>query len=669
MQIPLSWLKKYVDIKIPFKDLAGKLSEAGLTVEKWEEKDGDIIFDPEVTPNRPDWLSVYGIAREIAAITNSKLKEQSSKSQLKTQNLKNPLEIEIVPNYKIVPRITSVIIRNVSVKPSPEWLQKRIKQIGLRPINNLVDITNYVLWLYGGLLHVFDYDKIHGHQMIVTLAQGGEAFRSLDGLDYNLPKGAIIIKDADRIIDLLPLKGGENTSSTNRTKNVLLHSVVVDPVITRRTSQSLGLRSDSSAVAERGLDPNSTPIAVKTALQLILECAGGQMASEIIDHKEKEFKPWVVKMGHLRQEEILGIKISPPEVKNIFERLKLKTTIKKLKNDSTYYVTIPTFRNDLHIEEDLIEEIGRIYGYNNFPKTLPFGPIPTSTVAYVRNYDLEYEIKQILASFGYSEIYTYSLISEEQLNKLGIDSTKVLRVDNPISKDYEYLRPKLLGNLLEALKNNLPNFDEINLFELGKIYQGETLNKVNEKYSLSGIISGTRFYEAKGVIEALAKDLQINCNILPANKQIIEYWDQPNRAAEIVSSNRTLGYLAEINPIMLTRWGIKERAIYWEINYELLEKLVNKKRVYRSLPNFPATTEDLTFTILHKVLVGDIMTTIKEIDDFISTVSFIGVYENNYTFNISYQSLSKTLTGEEVAKIREKIIKVIKEKFQASLKS
>ncbi len=659
MILPLSWLKEYVDIKMPFKDLAEKLSEAGLTIEKWEEKDGDIIFDPEVTPNRPDWLSVYGVAREIAAVTSAKLKPVKPELPAKSRTL---LPIKITPNYKIVPRITSVTIKGVAVKPSPEWLQKRIKQIGLRPINNLVDITNYVLWLYGGLLHVFDYDEIHGAQMTVTQAKGGEDFRSLDGLDYKLPKDAIIIKDADRIIDLLPLKGGENTSSTSKTKNVLLHSVVVDPVLTRRTSQFLGLRSDSSAVAEKGLDPNSPPLAVSSALKLILELAGGEVASQVLDHQEKEFKPWTVSLSHQKLEDVLGLKITPNEVKNIYERLELKVT-------GHYKITVPTFRNDLHIEEDLIEEIGRIYGYNKFPKILPASPPPTIPVAYGRNYNLEDNIKQTLAGFGFDEIYTFSLVSEDQLIKLGIDPLKVLRVDNPISKENEYLRPKLLGNLLEALKLNEANFQDIKIFELGKIYVGESVDKRIEKYSLSGIIKGNGFLEVKGIVEALLRKFGLNCSIKKAEKKSMEIWDHPDKAGEIVvDSDKIIGYIAEISQSVMSRFGIKGKAVYWELDFSDFEKMADLKKKFQPIPKYPAIVEDLSVVIPTSILFQDIFKTIKETDGLIKKVELIDVHESSKTFRLTYLNPHKNLTGEEVALVKEKIIKNLERKFGATLK-
>lgn len=651
MLIPLSWLKEYVDIKIPFPELARKLSEAGLTIEHWEDKEGDIIFDPEITPNRPDWMSIYGIAREIHAVTGAKLNDLTPKIEIKKP--KNPLEITIKPDYAIVPRKTSVIIRDVKVKPSPEWLQKRIKQVGLRPINNLVDITNYVLWIYGGLLHVFDYDKIRGHQMIIELSKGGEEFRSLDGIDYKLPKDAIIIKDLGRVIDLLPLKGGENSAVSTQTKNVLLHSITCDPVLTRRTSQALGLRSDSSTIAERGLDPNSTMRAVTHALSLILELAGGEVASEILDHKEAEFKPWTVDLSHSRLESVLGIKISPQQVKTTLERLGLKV-------DGQYKVTIPTFRNDLHIEEDLIEEVGRIYGYNEFPKTLPSSPVPTSKVTYQRDFDFEYNIKQILKGSGYREINTYSLIPEKQLVTLGLNPTKFLRVDNPISRDYEYLRPNLIGNQLEAIKLNQPNFSKIRIFELGKVYHGPSIDKAQESYLLSALETGTDYFQAKGAAENLLSQLGIAYQITPSTNDPTG-WSHPGRTADVISGDYNLGTIGELHPTLVSRFGIKERVIGWYLNYALLEKLADPERKYQPISKYPTVVEDLSLIIPDKVHYGDVVAAIQKSSNLISSIDLLDTHQDTKTLRLTYLDKTKNLTDKEVSEIKKKFAKKLME--------
>ncbi|MCL4390537.1 MAG: phenylalanine--tRNA ligase subunit beta [Patescibacteria group bacterium] len=648
MLIPLSWLKEYVDIKIPFKDLAERLSEVGLTVETWHEQDGDIIFDPEVTPNRPDWMSVYGIAREIAAVTNSKLKNQNAKLQFK---INKSLKIDIKQNYDLISRMTSVIIKDVKVKQSPEWLQKRIKQIGLRPINNLVDITNYVLWVYGSPLHVFDYDKIRGHQLIVEKSAGGEAFRSLDGIDYHLPNGAIIIKDLGRIVDLPPIKGGQNTAVSTETKTVLLHSVVCNPILSRRASQALGVRSDSSAVSERGVDPNGTVAAVDLALSLVLELAGGQVASEIMDHKTQEFAPWTVEMSHDRLEKILGIKISSREVKDILTRLGLEVA-------GEYKVTVPTFRDDLHIEEDLIEEVGRIHGYNNFPKTLPAGPVSTAPVAYARDFDLEFRVKSLLKGDGYSEIYTYSLVGERQLVDLGIDPGKTLRVDNPISRDFEYLRPRMIGNLLEAMKLNQANFSDIRLYELGKHYTGPTIGKAKEEYWLSGAQTGEKFYEVKGIIETLLIQFGVPYEIKPDNTSAQGH---PGRSAVISSGDKLLGYLGEMHPALLARFGIKGHVSGFTINYDTFTSLVNLNKKYRPISKFPAVVQDVSLIIPEKVLYGDVLEAIWSTSKLIADVQLLDKHEQSTTLRITFQDTTKNLTDREVNELRAKILKKLAE--------
>lgn len=656
MLIPLSWLKEYVDIKIPFPELAAKLSGAGLTVETWKEEGSDIIFDPEVTPNRPDWLSVLGIAREIAAVTNTKLKHKEL--EIKIPHPKNSLPISIKSNFELVPRMTTIIIKNVRVKTSPEWLQKRIKEIGLRPINNLVDITNYVLWLYGNPLHVFDYDKIRGRQMTVDQTKGGEQFRSLDGADYTLPKNAVVIKDVGRIIDLLPIKGGENSAVSKETKNVLLHSVVVNPILTRRTSQAMGLRSDSSAISERGVDPNGSVVAVKHTLKLILDLAGGEIASDLIDHKIHDFNPWTVELKHSRLESVLGIKIDNKRVLDIFERLSLSASSASI---GLYSVEIPTFRHDLKIEADLIEEVGRVYGYNNFPKTLPESAVPTAKVSYAKNYDFENEVKQTLKGAGYSEIYTYSLVPESQLINLGIEPGKTLRIDNPISRDFEYLRPCLLGNLIEALKQNLSNFSEIKLYELGKHYRGENLDKFYEDHSLTAILAGDKYYEAKGFVETLLENFGISFEITPPEEKNPINWLHPGRNAVVRSQNDYLGFIGELHPNLLAKFGLKDRATAWVIKYDLLEKLANPSKKYQPIPKYPAIYEDITLIIPDKVTYGEVVDVITKTSNLIYSVSLLDTHENNVTLRISYLDRTKNLTEKEVREVSSKFQKKLKE--------
>jgi phenylalanyl-tRNA synthetase beta chain len=651
MLIPLSWLKEFVEINLPLKDLMWKMTEAGLTCESFEERDGDIILDVEVTPNRPDWMSVVGIAREVAAITGAKL--SIPKVTLETKNVLNPLQIKIDPDYKVAPRITSVIIRNVTVKPSPDWLQKRILQIGLRPINNLVDITNYVLWTYGALLHVFDYDKILNHQMTVELSKGGEEFRSLDGIDYILPKGAIVIKDNNRVIDLLPLKGGENTASYTDTKNVLLHSIICDPIITRHTSQSLKLRSDSSAIAERGLDPNGTITAVNHAASLILELAGGALASNVIDHKKTDFKPWKLSLSLTRLEKVLGVKLPDNDIVNILTRLGLDP----LKSKDLITCTIPTYRADLTIEEDLIEEVARLYGYNKFPKTIPTTTTPTVKLPYYFDRKFILNTKELLVSSGFTEVMNLSLISKDLIDRCKIDSNKHIKLANPVSREYEYLRGSLVPSLIQSSKLN--NDARFKLFELDKVYTG-TPGKTNELYKLSAIARGLKFREFKGVIDLLLERLDIESyKIEFETKQ--SYW-HPFKAGSISFNKSIIGEFGELHPQVLSNFSIKEPLLMFELDISTLERLKSIK-VYKSVPDYPAQIEDLTINFPDKTRIGEVVNEIKSSHKFISNVELGDIYNSAYTFRIWYQSPDKTLENSEIENIRKVVTQNLQKKY------
>ena len=601
-------------------------------------------------------MSMVGLSREIAAITNTKANIKYP--EVKTANVKDPLNINIKPNYKILPRVTSVIIENVTVKSSPEWLQKRIIQVGLRPINNLVDITNYVLWTHGSLLHVFDYDKINNHLMSYELSKGGENFRSLDGLDYKLPKNSIIVKDTEKIIDLIPLKGGENTASYSDTKNVLLHSIVCDPVLTRRTSQALKLRSDSSVIAERGLDPNGTVIAVNHALYLILELAGGRVASKIFDHKAKDFKPWQIKLDQNHLNKILGIKIADKEVINILEKLNLSPKL----IGKYITCTIPTYRGDLKIEEDLIEEVARIYGYNNFPKTMPSGTIAKDKVPYYFDSSFNLKLKAILVSSGYSEVMNLSLISEDLINKCKLDTKDHIKLKNPVSIEYQYMRSSLIPGLLGAIKLN--NEENIKLFEINKVYEGIP-GKTREPYKLASITTLNSYRDFKGVIDLILERLNINSYQIDFEAPST-YW-HPSRSGTIKIGNDTLGFFGEIHPEVSDSFQIKGNVFAFELDVKNLKKhLIEVK--FLMLSNYPAQVEDITLSFSEKTKIKDVVDSIRSSDKLISEVNLIDTYKDSYTFRIIYQSYQKTLDDSEIATIRRKFVQVLKQNYNASLK-
>ena len=623
MKTPLSWLKEYVDITLSPKELGDRLTEIGLGTEKIIKTDEDIIFELEITPNRPDLLSIVGIAREIAAIEHKKIR-------LNIKEIPQPIKklpFIIHNNFELLEHYSSVVIADIEVKDSPVWMQKRLKQLGLRPINNIVDITNYVMFELGIPLHAFDYDEIHGHEFFVTKSKGGEKFVSVDELSYSLPKDAIIIKDKDRVLDLVGIKGGLNSGITKKTKNILLQTSSDNPALVRRASQALSLRSDASAILERGVDKNGMIPSLSRAASLIMELAGGKIASKIYDLKKENFEPWKLTLRLDKLNKILGIEIKDNTILKILDSLNLSPKIKK----GIIETTIPTYRNDLKIEEDLSEEIARLYGYNNFPKTLPSGEIPVEQIPYFRDYRLDEKIKNILKASGFSEVYTYSLISEKDLLDNGVNPQNALRVDNPISREFEYLRPTLKINLKKALQQNKAFAKQINLFELGKVYKGKSIDKAIEDYYLSGITNSKNFFEVKGILEYLFEQLGIDIDT--------------SNSIEVINN-----------------------SIFFEINFsELLEK-INPKQKFIPLPKYPPIIEDLSLVTPSNVKTGDLIKEIKNQNSLVYDVSLLDQFEDTRTFHIIYQHKERNLTTEEVGEMREKIIKYLKEKFNIEIK-
>ena len=625
MLAPLSWLKEYIDVTLESNKLGDRLTEVGLGTEKITKDKDDIIFELEITPNRPDLLSIIGVAREVAAMEGKKIKYPKAIVDIKNVKPKKVLPLKIQTDHTINPRFTGMIIDGIKVKESPQWLAERLIKIGQRPINNIVDITNYVMFELGNPLHAFDYDKIEGHVLKVHQTKGGEEFKSVDGVSYHLPKNAVVISDSQNLIYLCGIKGGENSGTFEETKTIFIRVPVEVPNLIRRSSQALGLRSEASAIFERGVNAGGTIDALQRCVDLVLQIAGGEIASQLYDIKKEEFEPWKLSVQTNRLGKILGIEIPKQKAVSILESLNLKPIARK----DEIECTIPTYRNDLKIEEDLIEEIARLYGYNKFPKIIPGGEIPTKTIPYFKDYRLEEKVKNLLKASGFSEIYSYSLVSEKALLALDINPEKTLRVDNPVSIEFEYLRPTLKIGLRNGLLQNKPNFEEINLFELGKVYLGEDLDKAKEAYFLSGISNSKSFVEIKGVLENLLEELGVK--------------QDPSKNIEAT-----------------------EEGVLFEVNLsEVLEKLSPRKK-YLSIPKYPPIIEDLSIEINPKIKYGAIVNVIAAQSKLVNKVELLDEYRNKKTFRITYLSRERNLTNEDISPIREKIIKAMKANFKAT---
>jgi len=652
MLVPVSWLKEFVEIKLPLNKLMWRMTEVGITTESYKKIGNEIVLEVEVTPNRPDWMSIVGIAREIAAIESEKVKLPFIPEIPKPQKI---LPITFKTNFKLIERWSAIILTNVQIKPSPKFIQERLKLVGLRPINNVVDITNYVMFELGIPMHAFDYDEIKGNIMSLELSKGGEKFTSVDEITYELPKDAMIIKDSERIIDLIGIKGGANSGISEKTKNVLLHVTIDNPVLIRRTSQKLGLRSEASAIYERGPDKGGTLNSLKRAYFLLTKYANAVLASKVYDLKEKEFSPWKLKLNLDKLYKVLGLKIPKEKVVEILSSLGLSPKLSK----NNIVCTIPTYRGDLKIEEDLIEEIARFYGYNNFPKTLPAGQVSSIKVPYYYDRNFELELKNLMVSAGFHEVFTLSLVSSDLIKQTLLKPEDHIKLSNPVSSEYEYLRISIIPSLLSALKLN-PNEPSFKIFEYNKVYF-EVSEKPLEKYMLSALEKNTDFRSLKGTIDLILEKLNIvNYEVKPQVAKS-NFW-HPTKSGVIEIKGEIIGNFGEIHPLVLENLKIKDSVFAFEFDVSSLRNSQGKKQ-FKDISNYPPQVEDLTLILPERIRVGDVIKKIKSLDDKIFSVFLKDLYKNAYTFRIYYQDFEKTLTDSEVKAIRNKILDNLKKEF------
>ena len=486
MKISYNWLKEYVDIKLPADELARVLTMAGLAVESVERIALDHILELEVTANRPDWLSYIGVAREIAALTGKKLKIPVAAESRKP---KAKIGIRIkVEDKKLCPRYTASIIRNVKVGESPAWLKARIEAMGLRPVNNIVDITNFCLFETGEPMHAFDLDKIMGGEVIIRRARSQEKITTIDNVNRLLDNSILVIADTMKPIAIAGLMGGLNTEVTFATKNILLEAAYFDPISIRRASRSLGVSTESSYRFERKVDIENIVRFSDRACGLICEMTGG-ISGGLVDIGDKKMPRGVVDLKYSRLNKLLGVEIAPARAKKILNSLDLKT---KSSSKDGIKLEPPSFRYDLNDEIDLVEEVSRVYGYDNIPATIP--NIVEQPKRLPPDMVIAKKISSALTGLGCDEAITYSLISKRDLEMACVAADNVVEIKNPLTSEQEVMRPTLLIGMLKSVLWNINRkTKDLKLFELGNIYLKEPGDKFVEKRLLSIGVAGQAY--------------------------------------------------------------------------------------------------------------------------------------------------------------------------------
>jgi len=647
--IPDNWLKDFLKTNATPKEIAKYLSLSGPSVEKISKDGNDYIYHSEITTNRVDAVSVYGFAREASAIL-PRFKKTAKLLPLKLKSKFNFFDkvkyLDATVDTKLCSRFTAVLIKDVKIKDSPEYIKDRLTKIGLRPINNIVDISNYVMHELGQPIHTFDYDKIKGAKMILRESKKGEKITTLDGKTFTLPGGDIVIEDGEeRLIDLCGIMGGENSMVSNNTKNVLLFVQNYNSQKVRRTSMTLAQRSEASILFEKGLDKELVTPAIKRAIDLFEENTNGKPENLILDMYPNPYKTKIIKTNLSFINKLLGENVSKETVSSSLTPLGFNPKWQK----DTLIVEVPSFRaKDINIPEDIVEEIARIYGYYNLDSKLMEGMLPEKILN--SPFDFENNLKDILCGFGGVEIYTYSLVPES------FTKTNALKLINPLGKETEYLRNTMLYSLKDAALKNSGYEETFHIFEIANIYIPEKGNLPNEKMMLAGIFSNYEFSKAKGIIEALLEKTRVHFSFEIEDKK--EFL--PNHRLKIISGNKQIGEFGTLE---------ENNLIYYEFDTKLLQTLGNKVKSFKNPPKYPAQIEDLTFIFPERTKAGNIIERIMNLDKQIVKVELIDTYKQSFTFKIWYQNNTKTLNNSDVEIIRNKILSDLKSKFGVTIKN
>jgi phenylalanyl-tRNA synthetase beta chain len=645
---------------------------------------GDAIIDLEVTPNRPDCLSIIGIARETAALTGQKVHIAPVTYSESSLPINSKIAVEIhAPD--LCPRYMASLITGIKIKPSPRWMQERLIACGMRPINNIVDISNYVMLEYGQPLHTFDYDKIVGSKIIVRRAGEGEIITSLDGVERKLNSKMLVIADAARPVAVAGVMGGANSEVTDQTVNILLEAASFKPAAIYVTGNILGLASESRYRFERGISAEMTLPALKRATQLLVELGDGQAAQGYIDiyPGQQPVKPIVLDQSRVKT--LLGIDISSDTIINSLQALGIEALIDL---DKKISATPPYWRSDLKIEADLIEEVARVIGYDQIPLTLLAEPLPHLTPDPI--FDLKREVRRGLTANGFHEVLNFSLIGLETLQKLDPDKAPVkdlpIRVANPMTADMEYLRTTFRANLLTSYAaNRRYETGSIRIFETGKIYLKREKDLPDERETLCAVLGGLRnaeswqdntqkldFYDAKGIAEGLLQRLGLNPVFAKAQDKSLH----ANKQAEIILAGTRIGVMGEFHPKVAMAFDITEPVYLLEIDLKALVSFSIIMKTYKPVPRFPAIVRDMAL-ILDAGLTHKQVQTIIQGFPLVEQVDVFDVYsgeqvaagKKSLAYRISYRSTQHTLTDEEVNQVQQKVLNSLMSELGAVLRS
>ncbi|MCK4919182.1 MAG: phenylalanine--tRNA ligase subunit beta [Candidatus Pacebacteria bacterium] len=622
----------------------------------------DVIFEIDILPNRAhDCLSHLGVAREVAVLLESKIKNQKSNMDLRISNSSKELEVKI-KNEELCRRYSAVIINSVKIKESPSWLKNRLESCDIRSINNIVDITNFVMLSIGQPMHAFDADKLNG-KIIVRNAKKGEKIVALDENKYELTENDLVIADEKNPIAIAGVMGGLETAVDENTKNIIFEAANFQGTNIRKTSSRLKLSSESSYRFEREIDPEIITSAIEMAVNLTKELSSGDIKDSVTDIYPSPEKRRNIKFNFSRIENLLGIEIEKEKVFSILISLGFEVS----QNDDEIEVLVPTFRRDVEKANDIIEEIGRINGYEMIEEV--FANVPMKSVIQDKTLLMEKDIRKTLEGLGFFEVYNYSFLGEKEISGVQLKIEDHLELQNPLSEEFMFMRTSLLPDLLNNTRDNLKHRDSFKLFELGRIYLKNSKDNVDERKILSGIMVSknqkeTLFYDAKEQLELILEKIGVERLSYRKIENPESFWHK-GRSAEILSKKKVIGKIGEIHPIVLNNFDLTSKVIYFEIYIEELVSFYGEIKKYQKINKFPEVELDLSVVFNESVQWGEIKKAINSTsNNLIQGIEPFDIYrgenlgenKKSIAFRISYQAEDRTLTDEEVKTIQDEII-------------
>jgi phenylalanyl-tRNA synthetase beta chain len=634
------------------------------------------IIDLEITSNRPDCLSIVGMARETAATLNGtyKMPIVDYKAVCK-DNIENELKVEV--KDKLCRRYIARGVKNIKIQPSPGWMQDRLLEAGVRPINNIVDITNFVMLELGQPMHAFDVRKITSKTIVVERAKEGEKFITLDGQERILNDQVLNIKDGEKTIGLAGIMGGLNSEVKDDTTAIIFEGANFDGTNIRVSSQKLGLRTEASSRFEKDLDPNLTEIAINRACHLVEELGAGEVMQGSIDIYPEKITPHSIEIDYKWINKFLGTEIPKEDMKNYLDRLELKTEVR----EDILLINIPTFRGDVNIKEDVAEEVARIYGYNNIPATV-IKSVNTRG-GKNRKQHLDDKVIEALTGSGLNQSISYSFVSPKVFNKILLPKDSSLRnavaIRNPLGEDYSIMRTTTIPSIMESLARNYSRNNEyVRLFEIGKVYiPKENQSKLPEERNLVtiGLYGNADYLHLKGVVENILEVLGIEKFSFKRESENPSF--HPGKTAALYIRKDLVGILGEVHPDVADNYGIDNRCYIAELNLDVLYSYAKLDKKYKAIPKFPAVTRDMAILIDDNILVQEIQEIMwKQGGNMVESIKLFDVYKGeqipqgkrSIAYSLIYRLENKTLTDEEVNKVHDKIVRTLESKLGAQLR-